>query len=641
MATKVTFGKQTIVEPGVYSEIVSGIKNPSLSLSYGNILIIDTGKGLEFGGGSGVSGILKEKKDSIESFSDFNAFREKVMGGLFWDLAEPLWYPKDYTIPGISKLSFIKAAATVPAEITWTFVGSGSDGGTITVQVRNEGKVGNGILGDETLATEDYTTTVTGAIADKHTLQVDEGSGYIDLGEFIVVTGSETPTEVATALAIAVNILTSTHGYTATSSGAITTATARRSTGTGRAIDANSWDTLYTGTGTAAGPNADPVTPDLFVLDFERGIFKGLDSNSIPYDEVAEVDTLSKLLAKSIEFANIDNLAAWMQKNTDFNQYFAYKSHTKVGDGSITNADLATYGIYNLASGGTEVYSTTELDTVLDNITEADYTFVLSDNWSEDAKNADNGKILAHLLTEAKGMKFMVVGGGSDRDEFKGASNSIGIAEYYDSDRVVVVHAGPKKLQTSGTFKDYDSIYKVAAVLGRICGLPPQVPATFKGLNMDGDRHDMNVEERKLALEKGVLHTKFDDALGEFIINQAINTEQDNDFLINPDATSHEIQIKRIAAQLNKLIEYNATISLFKGEVGPNRHVLSPITVLEWTKGFLKRQTATDLLDNLILGFEQVTVEVYQDTYKIRYGFYPNLPVNKLLFTGVMLDPYA
>jgi len=151
MSTEIQFGNKKVIEPGVNSRVLSGIKNPPQSLSYGNILIIDTGSGTGYGSGSGVNGFFKKKKDSIQSFNEVDVFRSKVRGGIFWDIAAPLFRPNGFGTPGISNLSFVRASTTVPAAIAYTFTGGGTNGGTLQIKAKNEGTYGNGVLVGEVL----------------------------------------------------------------------------------------------------------------------------------------------------------------------------------------------------------------------------------------------------------------------------------------------------------------------------------------------------------------------------------------------------------------------------------------------------------------------------------------------------------
>jgi len=668
MATSFQFGNKLITEPGAFSQIKSGIKNPARALSFGNVLIIDTGAGANFGIGSGVAGTLAKNKDAISRFVDIGEFRDAVRGGLFFRLAEPLFQPDGFTIPGISRLSFIKAASTVPAEIKYVFVGGGSNGGTLEIQVRNEGPVGNGVEGDQTLATAPFTVTVPGSASDTIEVKVDESGGPFSLGIY-TVQGGDGVNQVAAGIAAA--ITAGTTGYTAIAVAAIVTITARNPKGLKQATEANSFIPSIVTTGTVAtsglpgtfgggvdgtkvtrgvagimkaGPTSAP-TPDKFIIEFVAGTFRGLDQDNEPFDNIAEIDTDIEFLFTTQEFTTFDELISALENSAKFNRLFKIKTKTKTGDGSIDDADLITNAGNNKAADGTETYSAAKLDEALVAVTDEDYTFVLADNFGTDAviggKSANNVKIFTHILTKAKFQKYIVIGGGNDENEFDTVSGSTGIAAFYDNARAIIVHAGSKILKRDGvSFKEHLSIFKTAGVLGRITGLEPQVPVTFKSIRMDGDRHEMTENERVLALEKGVLHTKFDDEFIAFVVNQGINSLQGikNDFLVNEDGTSHDIAVERIAAQLNKIIIVNAKQRLLAKEDGVNRNVLSPLTVQTFVVDLLIGLTATDILDNLILSFRNVVVTIEQDAFKITYGFVPNFPVNKLFFTGFMLD---
>lgn len=549
MTKVITFGGKQIFEPGVSSIIKSGINNPPSDLDYGVVLIIDTGSGANFGSGSGISGTLKSGINSIQEFSSLKDYREAMHGGIHWALSKWLFQPLDFQTPGVSKVYFVKAAITVAAEVTYAPTGGGSAGGTIVLQARNEGLVGNGVK--------------SGSVLTK---------GYA----FKMVSGVET---------------------------------------------------------------------DTFRFQCWRGMFRGLDANdNQPWDSILEADTTAELVAESTDYANILDLYNWMLKDVSFQKHFNVKSYVKTGTGAITAADKTTYIDYTLFAGGTETYNGTYLASVLTNVKELRYTFVLADQYGDNSTTGADGTfnnlIFAHLVSEAKYEKFMVVGAGNDDTEFTATGGSIDVAESYDSDRVIVVHGGFKKVNRAVSgYKVYDSIFKAAAVLGRICGLPPQVPVTFKSIDMDADRHILNDSERRQAIDKGVLHTKWDVEFGRFIVNQGINSLQENDYLVNEDGTSYEISIKRIAAQLNLEIEYNGKRQLLGQSYGVNRNTLSKLDVKNWVEGYLQKKTASDTQDNLILSFQNVTVTIQQSAYYVTYGFTPNFPVNNLLFTGLMLDP--
>jgi hypothetical protein len=156
MSTSHTFNGRIETIPGSRSVIKSGIKNPIINLPYGHLVIIDTGSGAGWGGGSGIDGSISKGKESIYEFDNITDFQEFVRGGKWWLLAEPLFRPAQAGIAGVSKISYVKAATTTAAESTIEFTGDGNgsqstvNGGSFTIQVTDEGLIGNGSLNTTT-----------------------------------------------------------------------------------------------------------------------------------------------------------------------------------------------------------------------------------------------------------------------------------------------------------------------------------------------------------------------------------------------------------------------------------------------------------------------------------------------------------
>lgn len=551
MATTFTFGGKNIIEPGVYTQVLSGVTNPPLGLAYSNLLVIDTGSGAGYGYGSGINGFLSSNKDSIYSFNTLEQFRTFVRGGLYYDLAKQFFQPSaTQGVKGVSNLFIVKAATTVPAQIEWTFgedsVSSSEsqiDLSTLSIYVKNEGLVGNGVLYGDVL----------------------------------------------------------TRGY-------------------------------------AVKMVAGKLDPTKFIFNFYAGTFRGLDADGDLYGGVTEDKAKPELIASSTEVSTLQELIDWMNKDYYFNLFFKFNA-SEGNTYTFTSSDLVTYGSYNLAEGGTETYNDDLVDTILENIGELDYQFILSDKSNVDATGEVNDKILTHLRTDSKYGFMMVVAGGDDVNEFRSTGGSVDIAEHFDSQNVIVVHGGFKKVKKAGSgHKIYNSYYKAANVAGRILGLEPQAPGTFKDLDMDADLHDMKTIDREFALTKGVLHTRWEDSFNQFVINQAINTLQDNTNLINEDATTHEVSILRINNLLMKELVFGVKRDLIKGEQGVNRNTLSTAVLIEYTKTYLKNRTATPEEDNLILDFRKVTSEIRSDAIFIQFEYVPNLPINKVFITGIMVD---
>ena len=657
MATEFNFNGRLIKLPGAYSQIKSGVNNAPLDFSYGNVLIIDKSTDNVFGGGSGVKGEINEDIDTIYKFDNLTDFRQFIRGGELWDKALPLFRPNGPGSLGISNLYYMRAMTTVAAKLNVTWSGGGANGGTLDIRTRHEGLTGNGVLGDETRASQTIEITAVGNVTNTITAIVNA----INVG---IYTSNGTDSLGVAAATLAQNINANTfqgvaHGYSATVNNNILRIYAPVNLGTTAntytfAVGVTGIATATVGGATMAGGvdgavltrgmsmtmEAGTTNPLKYVIKFWRGTFTGLDGESHPYDAIAEGATVPELVATSPEFNNMQAVIDWMASDFDFNNNFQLTNSAVLGTGVVNAGDLAATVGNQLLSGGIQVYNTARIDDILDAVKTLDYTFVYSLDGGADAQSADNGKILSHLASEARFEKFLVVGGGQNKNEFN--SLSIGTANFYNSDRVIVVHGGcyVNSNQVGTGLKEKDSRYKAAHVLGRLAGLTPQTPVTFKGMGYAGEVHSMTESEKENALDEGVLTTGYNGDIGAFVVVAGINTLQRNKFVVNEDGTSYLISLKRIAAQLNKEIEINATLQLLGNQTsGPNLSTLDAEIVKAWLKGYLKKKTATSTTDNLIISFQDITVSRDQDAYKINYAFVPNFEINKLFFTGFILDP--
>lgn len=390
--------------------------------------------------------------------------------------------------------------------------------------------------------------------------------------------------------------------------------------------------------------------PNKWIFKIWLGTFKGLASDSIAYDEIAKADTKALLLAQSPEFNNIQNLIDWGRNDAKFNEYFVMDATSAVvGLGTVTSADIsALTGVYQLASGGTESYTTANLDTILEIVQDIDYAWILSDQFgTSDYDSASSTKMFAHIRDEAKFDKFMIVGGGADEDEWDTADGSISIAGYFDSPKVVVVHSNIKKTsRASGTgFRVWNTLIHSAYVLGRICGLQPQVPITRKPIAIEGLVHNLKKSEKEVALDSGVLVTEYNQFTNNFCILQGVNSIQNNDYQINQNGTSYSIQIMRIVSQINRELITNTETDLLSDERGVNMNTLSPGTLKNWVADYLSSKVATQDQDNLIVatatvpgGYQNVIVTRDQDAYFVSYEFVPNGEITKIFFTGFMVS---
>lgn len=381
------------------------------------------------------------------------------------------------------------------------------------------------------------------------------------------------------------------------------------------------------------------VDTNKWIFQTWRGTYKGLHSDGIAYDEI-DVTTASnspELLAESPEFDNIQELIDWANSDTIFGSYFVLDSDNSsvTGTGAIDQADVTAVAGFNVSTGGSETYD--QLNAALEAVKDLDYNFVITNfNNASRTPHADSNilSIKGHIETEAKYDKFLVVQG-DDTD----ITRDVTSAESFDSDRVILVNSSIRKVSqaTNDGFRTWDSLFHMAYIVGRLAGLPPQVPLTFKGIDIDGITTTLNETQQTTALNAGIITTYFDSDFRQFIVLQDVNTLQSNQNTLNPDGTSHVIQFRRIAAQLNKELIVNSKLQLLSDPAGVNRNTLSEQDVVNWTRSSLERKIATDNEDNLILSYQNVVATRNQDAYFITYEFVPNDEIRILFFTGFAL----
>ena len=547
MATQHFFDNKIIKLPGAYSAVKFVTNNPPSESSYSKVLLIDTGLGAGWSGGSGVTGTLQQGKNSIYRFTKLSEFQSFIKGGYLYKIAEPLFNPTRVSgATGISELIYVSAKTSAPAELTITLTDPDGAGvgvaGSFVLQLLDEGTFGNGVK-----------ETIDG-----------------------------------------VDILTK--GYALT---------------------------LHKGTR--------DVTK--FSVKLWVSTYTGVYTDNIPYNEVSKANSLQYMVWQSPEISTVTELVTAMEADTVFNQGFKIKSFI---EGSFVTADLTLIAGLNLFAGGTETYNAADLEEALAVTKDLDYSILLSDVSGDDVTGTTNTRLQYHIQSEAKFEKFLAVAGHAAKADL---ADDKAAAAYFNSDRVWVISGGAGKLSTLATtgFREYDALYMAACIVGRIAGLQPQVPGTFKSLNIEKSLLNLNEDEQGDCLDAGLLVSIYDEDFKQFTILKAVNSLQNNKNLANPDGTSASIQIKRVAAQINKELAINAKKDLLSQENGVNINTLSPSDLKDYTEVFLSSKIATKQKDNLILSFQNVQVSRVGDAYFTTYEFEGNTEISFLFFTGFQL----
>ncbi len=378
-----------------------------------------------------------------------------------------------------------------------------------------------------------------------------------------------------------------------------------------------------------------------WILQYYVGGFKGDADDGLPFDEVESPQSVATLIIESPEFNNIQTLLDWGDTDPGFATYFSVKTGTLSGTGAITAADISALSTWNLSANGTESYTTANLTTILNLITDLDVSFLLTDMYgSSDYNDAVNTQLQTFIETTAKFDEFLFVAGGDDSTEFIAADGSQDIAEYFDSDQVIVVHGGVKTasgLAPTG-LRTWDALYHTCVQLGRLAGLEPQIPSTFKRLKIDGIVDSLDDNRQEIALDSGILTTIFDTDSLDFRVLQAINSLQNNSQLLNSDSSSFSIQLMRIIAQLNRELTVKAKLEILHNPQGVNIGTVSAEYLKNWTESYLETRVVTPTEDNLIISYQDVTATLIADAYEVTYSVVANTEVTKIFITGFLIN---
>lgn len=373
-----------------------------------------------------------------------------------------------------------------------------------------------------------------------------------------------------------------------------------------------------------------------YIVQIWQGSFKGNWTDWVPYDGVAPEDSRPELVLASPEISTIGEFVAWAKTSELFEAGFAVAEATEeYAFVDATSASDITSNAFVVATGGTASYARADLDKAMDLMARGDYSVIFS-TLKADASGAlaIHSALQYYVQSETKFPKYLAI---PTSDSFVTACNE---AKGFNSERVWCVYGKPRvasSLLPSG-YRVLDSVAMTALVVGRICGLPPQVPVTFKELNISGIDNPLTSPQLEVALDAGLMTVHYDDDLTEYVVTRGINTLKNNTSIQNPDGSTFSIQISRICSQLNQDLVVNAKIQIFGSNETANVFTVSASYLENWVKTFLSSKIATEQQDNLILSVRDVSVERRADAYYVTYKFETNTEIAFMFFTGIAIN---
>ena len=264
---------------------------------------------------------------------------------------------------------------------------------------------------------------------------------------------------------------------------------------------------------------------------------------------------------------------------------------------------------------------------------------ILAEDFGVDALSAKNKALQSYYTTQSRLDKFLrpdiYIGGGHDSDSFNytrgdadQASSSVYVAQQYNDNHVKVIHGGLIQ-QYNGQTVELGSVYKAAIVMGRVFGLPPQIPATAKSLSYLRDVSGLTAAQETVATRNGVIITKRG-PVGGFEILRDINTLQQNSSLFMRNGESYDGTITSMSRFTAKQLK--VTLRSFQFNRGPvggaNRANFSPAEAEEAVKDVLNTLVASPTADNVLIRYSNVRTVAEADAYKTEVRLQLNTPVN-------------
>ena len=400
--------------------------------------------------------------------------------------------------------------------------------------------------------------------------------------------------------------------------------------------------------GYACKVRAGIINATAVIVDFYEGAYRGQDENGYELD-VAENLLSPNLIWSSPEVTTCNALITAMNADTVFTGKFLISSTT------ASSVPFDSYTVSHptglqLFAGGTTVYNAADVDAVLTAIQDLDNSQFLLDNWgktptgspdptlgiNKGAMCVANQKVMAHIAADAfykQKMAFMG-GGEAQADITNSTDGSVEIAAYYNNPLLACIHGGVKVPAAGVAYSTRSAFFNAAMACGIAAGSQPQIPLTYKAVRIMGLKYVPSKPERIKCLQAGVITIKQVKTLG-WVINQGVNTMQQNTAMYYPNGTSPEISIMRIIHQLNKELRINAE-PLFTGQ---NQNNAGETDVVTFVQGYLLGKIATKKKDNYIMSARNVQATLVQGSWNATYCFVPNGPINKEFFTGFMVDP--
>lgn len=368
--------------------------------------------------------------------------------------------------------------------------------------------------------------------------------------------------------------------------------------------------------------------------------YTGINSlDGMPYNSIyAENITSNRLITISPKITSFEQFFDWLKTDVIMSDLFEVSSETEaqiIALGNTNNKfNVSGIGVDEdcLVTGCSETYTPEVLDEVLSQIQNVNANFVLCD---QKLLHANNLKIQYWASNESRFPIAVVIPGGDSKAEF---ADTIAAAKTFNNDLTRVVYNGIKSLlnNVNGQARLHSSLVHAGYLLGREAGLTPQVPMTFKEINISGLISPISENDKEDCLDNGIMTTYYDDDIERYVCLKGINTLQNNTQLVNQDGSTHSTQCRRIADYVNREMIIDAKRDLFTQRNGVTIVTLTEKFLRDWVEVKLKQKVNRELIAAYLP--ESISVVREQDAYFVSYKFRPSYEINFIFMTGFMIN---
>lgn len=388
--------------------------------------------------------------------------------------------------------------------------------------------------------------------------------------------------------------------------------------------------------------------PLKFKFVFYKGTYAGTDSNGFQLSVIGQKAAANapRILVSSPEFANGSDFIAWTLTNEAYSQYFEVDKTLSDANFVPVAGDLTIHAGFNAFAGATETYNTGALNSVLAELENSNFDYIMTDKYGANGFDVEN--IAVQNFVNAKlGAKPRLVVGGHSTKETRGTENSsdsttsAGIAISFNDPNVIVIHDGDKTRDnvTPTLYRSLSSLHMACRMVGLKAFLGAAFSLTFKKVetvqpsdvisNKNTDV-DGNLGREEL-IQLGVMFRKVDSNVGT-VYDKDINSLQSPDNLVylTSNVKGESVSFQNISMSVKNELTKRIITYFTPLIIGKTNAELTISSLLSGFNTFMRNQVES----RLIVDYSNLSVVREGVAYIFYYKFKEPTAIENVFFEG-------